>query len=149
MFVVLPAVFSTMAAIFAAVPAEKAAAVIGNWLLPPASVLAGLSAVLIAIHKALKCDEYQSECLRLSQSYRRIAESAGLALSRPEDERAKHQKDISEKLEDLTENAQAQLPTSIIDKVKRQFGIDIRLLPLMCEPISASSGISRDTRGTA
>jgi hypothetical protein len=125
MFVVLPAVFATAAAILAAVPEVKMIAFFGDWLLPPASILAGLAAVLVAIHKALKCDEYQAECLRLSQSYRSITESAGSALSRPEGERASHQEGIAKELKTLTESVMAQLPTGILGKAENKIGVKL------------------------
>jgi hypothetical protein len=118
MFVVTPAVFSTAAAIFAAVPNTP----FKGWLLPPASVLAGLAAVLIAIHKALKCDEYQAECLRLSQLYQGIADATGSALSRPEDERASLQQQIAKELRQLTEGVKARLATRILSKAEMRCG---------------------------
>jgi hypothetical protein len=63
--VVLPAAVATAAAIVAASLDGNAA---GKMPLVAAS-LAGAAAVLTAIHRALKCDEYQAECLRLSQAY--------------------------------------------------------------------------------
>jgi len=121
MFVVLPAVFSTAAAIFAAIPESKIQVLLGNWLLPPASILAGLAAVLVSIHKALKCDEYQAECLRLSQHYQGIAEVARSALSRPDDaERASFQATSAKELKELTESVTARLPTSIISRAKKR-----------------------------
>src|SRR5690349_4301831 len=72
MFVVAPAVASTAAAIIAAIPADKLGSVLQNWFLPPASILAGLAAILVAVHRALKCDEFQAECIRLTQEYQAI-----------------------------------------------------------------------------
>ena len=125
MFVVFPAVFSTAAAILAAVPEAKVGGLFGGWLLPPASILAGLAAILVAVHKALKCDEYQAECLRLSQFYRSIAESAGSALSRPEHERPSHQEQIAKDLKQLTESVKALLPTRIISKAEAKTGVTL------------------------
>jgi hypothetical protein len=76
----------------------------------------------MTIHKALKCDEYQAECLRLGQFHQSIAISAGAALSRPEDERASHQERIAKKLEELTETAKARLPMAIIRKAEKITG---------------------------
>jgi hypothetical protein len=117
-FVVTPAVFSTAAAILAAVkePAFQ------GWLLPPASLLAGSAAVLIAVHKALKCDEYQAECLRLSQFYQSIADAAGSALSRPEDERKSLQLQIAKELRQLTEGVKARLATGILANAEERCG---------------------------
>ena len=120
MFVVLPAVCSTAAAVFAAIPQEKIQELFGHWLLPPASILAGLAAVLVAVHKALKCDEYQAECLRLSQRYQGLAESAGSALSRPDSERVTLQEGIAKELKELTEGVKARLATNIIAKAKKR-----------------------------
>src|ERR1041384_945007 len=76
LFVVLPAVFSTAAAILAALHSTNPAPSAGIWLLPPVSILAGLAAILVSVHKALKCEEYQAECMRLSQRYQAVAEAA-------------------------------------------------------------------------
>src|SRR5262245_24257047 len=64
-FVVVPAVGSAAAAIVAALPNSQASTVLS---IPVASALAGGAAVLIAVHKALKCEDYQAECLLLSQT---------------------------------------------------------------------------------
>lgn len=112
-FVVFPAVFSTAAAIFAALPNEKLFEIFS---LPLTSILAGSSAILIAVHKALKCEEYQAECLRLSQAYQSIAISADSALSGSEEERAIYQKRLTSELEDLSKNARAQVSTNFMNK---------------------------------
>lgn len=117
-FVVAPAVLSTAAAIFAALPAGS----FQNWLLPPASILAGSAAVLVAVHKALKCDEYQAECLRLSQFYQGISDAAGSALSQPESDRASIQKEIAKDLRNLTESVKARLATSILTEAEQRCG---------------------------
>jgi hypothetical protein len=123
MFVVIPAVLSTAAAIVAALPETKAKDfVIFSLSVPPASAFAGGAAILMAIHKSLKCEDYQAECVRLGQSHKRIAISAESALSRPEDERAEHQEQIAKRLEELTESAKARLPTSIIRKAEKITG---------------------------
>jgi hypothetical protein len=62
LFMVLPAALATAAAVFAATNNKGLTA-----------GLAGAAAVLTAVHKTLKCDEYQAECLRLSQRYRGLA----------------------------------------------------------------------------
>jgi hypothetical protein len=123
MFVVIPAVLSTAAAIFAALPKEAAGNLaIGALSLPLASVFAGTAAILMAVHKALKCDEYQAECLRLAQLHESIAISAGWALSRPEGERTTEQKRIAEKLEAVTEGTKARLATGIMRSAERMTG---------------------------
>jgi hypothetical protein len=121
MFVVLPAVLSTAAAIVAALPETKTKEfVIFSMSVPPASAFAGIAAILITVHKALKCDEYQAECLRLAQLHKAVAISAGSARARPEPERLSLQSKIAEKLETLTRDAKARLPTRILRKARRQ-----------------------------
>jgi hypothetical protein len=123
MFVVVPAVLSTAAAIVAALPDSKTKDfAIFSLQIPPAAAFAGIAAILITIHKALKCDEYQAECLRLAQIHQSIAISAGSARSRPDDERASHQERIARKLEELTESAKARLSTAIIRKAEKRSG---------------------------
>ena len=123
MFVVIPAVLATAAAIFAALPKDAAGNLtIGTLSLPLASVFAGVAAILMAVHKALKCDEYQAECLRLAQLHQSIAISAGSAVSRPEVERTAHQERIAAKFEEVTEGAKARLPTRIMRRAERMSG---------------------------
>lgn len=110
MFVVLPAVLSTAAAIFAALPGDKT--IFG---LPLASAFAGVATILMAVHKALKCDEYQAECLRLSQEYQSKAIDADSAASRPEAESDEHQKRLTSELVELTKNAKAQVKRGFMD----------------------------------
>jgi len=130
MFVVIPAVLSTAAAIFAALPQDTAGKLtIGTLSLPLASVFAGVAAILMAIHKALKCDEHQAECLRLAQLHQSIAISAGSALSRPEGERTAHQERIAAKLEEVTESATARLATRIMRRAERMSGVKFYAQP--------------------
>jgi len=125
--VVLPAVFSTAAAIIAAIPAARpdevaAAAVTAAWWhLPPASILAGSAAILVAVHKALKCEEYQAECLRLMQRYQGLAEEAASARSRPEAKRPELQEKIADELKQLTDSAGARLPTRILRRANSRY----------------------------
>lgn len=124
LFVVIPAVLSTAAAIVAALPPDKAGPLeIGTLSLPLASVFAGVAAILMAVHKALKCDEYQAECLRLAQFHQSIVISAGSALSRPEDERTARQERIATELEEATKGTKARLPTSIMRRAERMSGV--------------------------
>lgn len=109
-FMVLPAVLTTAAAIVAALPAATAPNF--GLPLPAASVFAGAAAVLLAVHKALKCDEYQAECLRLGQAFQSIATAADLALSGPEGERDKDQERLSNDVESLIKDAKAQVKTN-------------------------------------
>ena len=123
MFVVVPAVLSTAAAVVAALPESKTKDfAIFSLAIPPAAAFAGVAAILVTIHKALKCDEYQAECQRLAQLHQSIAISASSALSRPEDERASHQERIARRLEDVTESAKARLSTAIIRKAEKRSG---------------------------
>jgi hypothetical protein len=124
-FVVLPAVFSTTAAIFAAL-AGKGGAASGpvSWAAGLAAGLAGAAAVLVAIHRALKCEEYQAECLRLSQSYQSIAIWADSALSSPAKD-PRSLEDLTKKYELLTENAKAPLPTIYIRKAEELTGLKL------------------------
>lgn len=115
-FLVLPAVLSTAAAVFAALPRYTI------FSLPAGSALAGSAAILLAVHKALKCDEYQAECLRLSQAYQSIAVCAESALLGPEGERDEHKKRLTDKLEALTESVKAQLPTNCIREAEEISG---------------------------
>lgn len=121
-FVVLPAVFSTSAAIFAALPSPKGN---GEGIIPPAAAwLAGGAAVLMAVHRALKCEEFQAESLRLSQAYQSIAISADSALSRPKEERGSLE-DLTKAFALLTESAKAPLPTSYIRKAEKLTGLKL------------------------
>src|SRR5262245_33361415 len=107
LFVALPAVGSAAAAIVAALPNSQSVTVL--WL-PLASALAGGSAVLISIHKALKCDEYQAECLRLSQAYGSLSLRSDFAQDKPEPRREMEHAAITRRLEILSRDAKAKLP---------------------------------------
>jgi hypothetical protein len=126
MFVALPAVLSTSAAIFAALPAGSRVL----FSLPAASVLAGSAAVLMAVHKALKCDEHQAECLRLGQAYKSIAISANSALMGSEELHEAHKERLTNKLEMLAESAKAQLPTRHIQKAQSISGRTLSVVPV-------------------
>jgi hypothetical protein len=73
-FMALPASFATAAAVCAAGTYKN----LGAWL-------AGAAAVLTVVHKTLKCDEYQAECLRLNQRYQSIATLADAVLANDAD----------------------------------------------------------------
>jgi hypothetical protein len=124
--VVLPAAGATAAAVFAASAGTAASS--GNVasstkfaLLTPffAAGLAGTAAVLTAIHKALRCEEYQHECLRLSQGYRAIGVLAQSALSTP---RPNDLENITNRLTALTESGGAPLPSKYIDAAELRVG---------------------------
>ena len=76
---------------------------------------------LTAIHRALKCDEYQAECLRLSQAYQSIAIRADSALSSPEKEPGSLQ-ELTKNFAVLAESAKAPLPGCYIHEAERQTG---------------------------
>jgi hypothetical protein len=107
-FVVTPAVFATAAAIFAAGGAGIAPTVSRAL----AAVLAGLAAVLAAVHKSLKCEEYQVECLRLGPAYDAIAERADSAQAIPEED--DELRKLTKEFADLKKSAKAPLPTKYI-----------------------------------
>ncbi len=110
----LPSVLATLAAIFAA---KQAGASPSFGVYPPlASLFAGGAAVLSAVHKSLKCDEYQAECLRLIQEYKSIAALAGAALAQPDAE-ANDLKTISNRFASV--NPKAPLPNCYIKKAEK------------------------------
>ncbi|MEK6324464.1 MAG: hypothetical protein AABN33_22720 [Acidobacteriota bacterium] len=115
-FVVLPSVCAAAAAIFAAGGAGMNADVAKAL----AAGLAGLAAVLSAVHKSLKCEEYQNECLRLGAAYDAIAARAASAeLSpTPDDSKSDELKDLTEKMATLKESARAPLPDKYIAKAR-------------------------------
>jgi len=114
-FVVVPAVFGTAAAALAAAASSTTSS--GNRLTLVAAVLAGAAAVLTAVHKALNCDAYQAECLRLSQAFQsiRIRSEAMLAefTSNPDPRGVSK---LAAEYARLTESAQAVLPDVYIRK---------------------------------
>ena len=117
-FVVVPAVFGTAAAALAAASSTSKD---GSGVTLAAAFLAGGAAVLTAVHKSLKCDEYQAECLRLSQAFQsvRIRTEARLAESEPD---PKAVRKLADEYARLTESAQAVLPDVYIQRAKDQTG---------------------------
>ena len=117
-FVVVPAVFGTAAAALAAASSTSND---GSRVTLAAAFLAGGAAVLTAVHKSLKCDEYQAECLRLSQGFQsvRIRTEAKLAESNPD---PKAVSKLAAEYARLTESATAVLPDVYIQKAKDQTG---------------------------
>jgi hypothetical protein len=112
----VPAAFGTAAAAFAV--AANGAADGKGWAALVAACLAGIAAFLTAFHKAFKCDEYQAECLRLSQAYRSIAIQADSILSNGSSDL----EDFASKLTALTESGKAPLPSSYIRKAEELTG---------------------------
>ena len=115
--VVLPAALATAAAIFAA-RQDGNSAIMTSYM---AAWLAGGAAVLTAIHKALKCEEYQTECLRLSQAYQSIAIEADATLSGL-DGQPQSLQELGKKFAVLAESAKAPLPDRYIAKAEQRTG---------------------------
>ena len=119
-FVVVPAVFGTAAAALAAASSTSSD---GSRTTLVAAFLAGGAAVLTAVHKALNCDEYQAECLRLSQGFQsiRIRSEAMLAEAKSKPD-PKGVSKLAAEYARLTEGAKAVLPDVYIQKAKDQTG---------------------------
>jgi hypothetical protein len=129
-FVVLPATFAAAAAIFAA-----GGAGMNEYLSRGLSAfLAGTAAILSAIHKSLKCEEYQTECLRLGAAYDAIAtqaRSCELSLTVP-DPKLDELKELAEKMAGIKANAKAPLPDKYIQKAKLNVSIPLRYSDEKC-----------------
>ena len=108
-FMVLPVTLATAAAVFAAGANKNLAA----WL-------AGAAAVLTAVHKTLRCDEYQAECLRLNQRYRSLATLAHSVLENEgkSDPDLPSPQKLIVKFAELEESAAALLPDRYIRAAK-------------------------------
>lgn len=115
---VLPAVLSTAVAVMAAIPKASE-----EWILfesiPVTSVFAGLAAILVTIHKVLNCEEYQAECLRLSNIFKSIAQEAEISAYRSNDHDIELTR-LSEKLSLAIENAKATVPKKCITSAKNR-----------------------------
>ncbi len=111
---VLPAVLATAAAIVTALPPEHVVSILE---LPLGSALAGMAAILIAVHKALKCEEHQAEGLRLVGAYGSIALDAEAACQSSRNH-GKELSRLSEKMTSVIENATATVPDRYIDRAK-------------------------------
>jgi hypothetical protein len=83
--------------------------------------MAGAAAVLAAIHRALKCDEYQGECLRLNQAYQSIAIEADSAILSSEAQ-LKSLQELIKRFALLAESAKAPLPNTYITKAEKRVG---------------------------
>jgi hypothetical protein len=114
MLVVIPAACATAAAAFAA---HAQGATDGVWAFA-AAILAGSAAVLTAVHKALRCEEYQTECLRLSRTYEnlRVRADAHLCGAQPEDKIY----ELAESYAAATTGANALLPNAYIRKARKR-----------------------------
>jgi hypothetical protein len=122
--VVLPAALATAAAIFAA-RQDANSAIMTSYI---AAWLAGGAAVLTAIHKALKCEEYQAECLRLSQAYQSIAIEADSTLS-GSDGQPQSLQELGKKFAVLAESVKAPLPDTYIARAERRTGYKLHVMP--------------------
>ena len=113
---VLPAILSAIVAVITALSAPP------NWFdigtVPGASVLAGLAAILVTLHKVLNCEEYQAECLRLSNVFKSIAQDAEIAFSSSRDLNHELSR-LSEKLTLEIKNAKATVPDSCMVKARK------------------------------
>ena len=125
-FLVLPADLSTAAAIFGTLPPGTGFTVMA---IPGHAAMAGAAAILLAIHKAVKCDEYQAECIRLCQCYQSLSISADSALCGPEVKRESHQERLTEEWKALAAGAQALLPARYIKKAEAIVGSKLYELP--------------------
>ena len=113
---VLPALLSSIVAVITALSNPP------NWFdigtIPGASVLAGFAAILVTIHKVLNCEEYQAECLRLSNVFKSIAQDAEIALYSSQDTNDELSR-LSEKFALQIENAKATVPENCMIKAKK------------------------------
>lgn len=110
-FVVLPAVSSAVAAILAAKEFQYQISIL-CYSMPLVSFLAALAAILTTVHKSLKCEEYQAECLKLSQAYQSIAIAADAAIFGPPSEYVSQYEILSNELRKLAAEAKAQVSTN-------------------------------------
>ena len=117
-FVVFPAMSGTAAAALAAASTgdggNKALTVIAAWL-------AGGAAVLSAVHRSLKCEDYQTECLRLSQGFQSIRVQTEARLAEPNPD-PKAISELAAEYARLVASAQATLPNIYIYKATDQTG---------------------------
>jgi hypothetical protein len=135
-FVVTPAVSATAAAIFAA----GGAGIRADVSKALAAGLAGLAAVLSAVHKSLKCEEYQAECLRLGPAYDGIAVRAdsAQAILKGNDPTHDELKDLTEKFATLKESARAPLPKKYISKAEDLTKFKLYRSPTINADVSAT-----------
>jgi hypothetical protein len=74
----------------------------------------------LAIHKALKCDEYQAECVRISQAYESLAVRLDSARYGPEEQRDVQRIQLTSKLAALSQKVKAKLPARHRNWVERR-----------------------------
>jgi hypothetical protein len=112
---VLPALLSSIVAVIAALTSPPEWFDVGP--VPGESILAGLAAILVTIHKVLNCEDYQAECLRLSNVFKAIAYEADLTLNSSADLYPELTR-LKDKLALEIENANATVPQRQIDKAR-------------------------------
>jgi hypothetical protein len=105
LFMTLPSVLATTAAILAANDGWKIAGV------SLAAVLAGAATVLMAVHKACKCDDYQADCLALHNGYASLAIATAFLIARPEKATCEALMDLSQRWQALVQGGRALLLT--------------------------------------
>ena len=81
----------------------------------------GGAAVLVSIHRAFRCEEYQAECLRLSQSYQSIAIRAASQLAKGAVTSVSLD-EITQAMANLVEGAKAILPNRFLAMAQRRTG---------------------------
>ena len=113
--VATPAAAATAAAFFAG---ESA---VGKNHYMWTGILAGGAAVLVSVHKAFKCEEYQAECLRLSQSYQSIAIRAASEIAKGTVTPVALDQ-ISEAMANLVNGAKAILPNRFFENAAQRTG---------------------------
>ena len=115
-FVVLPAILAAAAAILAA--HNEAPRLL-------AAGCAGAAAVLSAVHKSLKCDEYQAECLRLAPAFKSIAIKAASVVSSNADTHSALST-LTKDYAELAGSAKALLPDRYVLKAEQLTGYTTR-----------------------
>jgi hypothetical protein len=117
---VLPAILSSVVAIFAAISNPPDWFMIGR--IPLESILAGTAAILVTIHKVLNCEEYQAECLRLSNVFKSIAQEAEIAIHSSTDSNSELTR-LTDSFSHELKSAQATVPKSCMVKA-RKYAVD-------------------------
>jgi hypothetical protein len=112
--VLLPALLSTAAAVVGAM--SQPPIVTRLAALPLATILSAAAAVFITFHKSLKCDEYQTECRRLSQEYKAFSLSAGAALALPLEKLLDAHDRLSTQFAVVTKGANASVPYRYVER---------------------------------
>ena len=113
---VLPAILSTIVAVFTALTNPPTFFDICS--IPGESILAGLAAILVTIHKVLNCEEYQAECLRLSNVFKSIAQDAEISLYSSRDLNCELSR-LSDEFSLQIKNAKATVPEKYMTKARK------------------------------